>query len=80
MKLFLFTTPTCPNCPAVKDILEVRQIEYELVDASTPKGLELARKFGVGRVPTLIETDDNGHLKTSSYGIDEIEAVISGCS
>ncbi|MBW2992711.1 glutaredoxin, partial [Candidatus Woesearchaeota archaeon] len=38
LKNLLFTTPMCPNCPAAKNLLEEKKIEFELVDASVPEG------------------------------------------
>ena len=76
MKRLLFTTKTCPNCPAAKDFLDLKGIDYESVDASVPEGLELAKKFGIGTVPTLITTDDNDKMTDSATGIDEIEAAV----
>jgi ribonucleoside-triphosphate reductase (formate) len=78
MKNILFTTPTCPNCPAAKTLLELKELDFELVDASTPEGLNLARKYGVGSVPTFIIIDSKGEIKDSAKGVDEIEALITG--
>ena len=76
MKNLLFTTQTCPNCPAAKVFLDVSGIDFDLVDASKPEGLNLARKYGVGSVPTLIVVDDKGGMTDSASGLDDIEALI----
>ncbi|MBW2992074.1 hypothetical protein KY345_02540, partial [Candidatus Woesearchaeota archaeon] len=66
----------CPNCPAAKNLLEEKKIEFELVDASVPEGLEKARKFNIAQVPTLVVLEDNKVVK-SVYGVDNIEKEIS---
>jgi ribonucleoside-triphosphate reductase (formate) len=76
MTNLLFTTPTCPNCPAAKVFLDVSGLDFELVDASKPEGLNLARKYGVGSVPTLVVVDDKGSMTDSAYGLDDIEALV----
>lgn len=76
MKNLLFTTPSCPNCPTAKSLLDIKGIEYNIVDASKPEGLEKAKKFGVGSVPTLIILDDQNKFKDSARSVDEIEAYI----
>ena len=48
----LFTTKTCPNCPAAKANLERRGIAYKIVDAN--ENQELAQKYGIMSVPSLV--------------------------
>jgi ribonucleoside-triphosphate reductase len=48
----LFTTKTCPNCPAAKANLEKMGIAYKIVDAMESQ--DLAQKYGVMSVPTLV--------------------------
>lgn len=55
----LFTSRTCPNCPAAKK--EFEKLKRERVDAElhelethTPQGQKLAKKFGIMSVPTFI--------------------------
>jgi glutaredoxin len=75
-EFLLFTTPTCPKCPAAKKLLEQKGVKYELVDASKPDGLDKARKFQIVQVPALIVLE-NGNLISKASGIDEIEKEIS---
>jgi glutaredoxin len=74
-KLLLFTTQICPKCPAAKKLLEDRKIKYELVDASEPHGLEMARKFQIMQVPTLVILDGET-VVAKATGADEIEKNI----
>ena len=43
---------------------------------NTTEGLELARKYGIGAVPTLIIVDEAGEMQDSASGIDKIEALL----
>ncbi len=49
-KIYLFTTPTCPNCTVAKEWL--KDMAYELVDATQQP--ELAEKFQIMRAPSLV--------------------------
>lgn len=49
-KKYLFTTATCPNCRAAKEMLE--GMDVEIIDAE--KQPELARKYGIMQAPTLV--------------------------
>ena len=75
-KFLLFTTQSCPKCPAAKKLLEQKEVDYVLVDASSPEGFDEAKKFQISQVPTLVILEDDNLLSKSS-GIDEIEKEIS---
>ena len=68
----LFTTPSCPQCPRAKQFLEGKAMPFTLVDASQPRGLDLARKYQLRTVPSLVEVDDEGLAKKSLFGAEEI--------
>lgn len=65
----------CPNCPKVKDFMKTVSLKGELVDASTPLGLEQAQKFDVGSVPTVIFLEDD-NVKSVAHSVEEIKRVI----
>ncbi len=50
--ILLFTTKTCPNCPAAKKHLTNAGIEYRLVDAEEEAGL--SERYRIQSVPTLV--------------------------
>ncbi|MBO4409219.1 MAG: thioredoxin family protein, partial [Spirochaetales bacterium] len=64
----LFTTKSCPNCPAAKANLDKRGISYKIVDAM--ENQELAQKYGVMAVPTLIP--DPNDPSTVITGVSQI--------
>jgi len=58
-KVYLFTSPTCPHCPAAKEFIrgfKKTRDDFVLVDASvaTRNGEKLAKKFDVMSVPTFV--------------------------
>ena len=56
----LFTTSTCPNCAAAKDMLNAAGIKYTVVMAEENK--DLARKYKIMQAPTLV-IDSNGKVE-----------------
>jgi len=73
----LFTTKTCPKCPEVKRFMEETGLEGVFVDASTPEGLDEARKYSVAQVPTVIFFDENGKIIRKANNIDEIKEIMN---
>ena len=60
MKYILITTSTCIKCPPIKEMLDKKGIDYQLVIADQdPKGMELAVTHSVSAVPTLIRINDD---------------------
>ncbi len=56
----LFTTSTCPNCAAAKDMLNAAGIKYTVIMAEENK--DLARKYKIMQAPTLV-IDSNGKVE-----------------
>jgi thioredoxin 1 len=55
----LFTSPTCPHCPAAKRVAEnvVGQMEGALMierDVSIPENAEIAASYGIRGVPVIV--------------------------
>ena len=50
--VFLFKTPTCPNCKAAGALLDRAGVGYTSLNANEEK--ELVMKFGVKQAPTLV--------------------------
>jgi len=59
IKLLLFISPTCPQCPAAKDVAEKLQkiredIEIEVLDISNHDNLTTALMLQVASTPTFV--------------------------
>ena len=82
MILKLFTQPTCPKCPAAKQL--VKQIEnkfqVENYDIKTEEGLAEALSYDIMSTPSIVITDhDNnviGEWKSIVPTIDDINKVL----
>lgn len=74
---YLFTTPSCPNCPRAKETLLKSDLEVQVVDASTPEGLDLAKQHQVMQVPSLILQKKNGQGFQSFHGLEKILAYLN---
>lgn len=72
----LFTTPTCPSCPAVKAHMQSLPLPGELVDATTPDGAIDAGKHGIMTVPTVIFYDSVGSVIDLAQSIKQVNRVI----
>ncbi|MBN2880957.1 hypothetical protein JXM83_02795 [Candidatus Woesearchaeota archaeon] len=62
MNFLLFTTPTCPNCPRVKEYMKTTGLVGDFIDAATKEGLDKAREFKVTSVPTVIFLKDKNEV------------------
>ena len=58
-QVYLFTSPTCPHCPAAKDFIEKfseerDDFDYEVLSSFDNYGRAMAQEFEVRAVPTFI--------------------------
>jgi ribonucleoside-triphosphate reductase len=72
-KLLLFTTNTCPKCPAVKNWLDSSGIEFFGIDNTMLNFWDIADKYNVRSVPTLIAVDENGKEIWRANEVSEIQ-------
>ena len=75
MKYLLFFTPMCIRCPSVKKFMKESEIEGEEIDASSGKGVDLAKKYNIKSVPTIVFLEGNEE-KHRANSIDEIKKVV----
>jgi len=76
----LFTTPMCPKCPAIKEFMKGTDLEGEFVDATSADGLEQARKYKVGSVPTVLFFDEKGETVSKATSLEEVKRVVENRS
>lgn len=75
-KLMLFTTNTCPKCPAVKNWLGTNEVEFFAIDNTMLNFWEMAEKYNVRSVPTLMAMDENGREVWRASEVSEIQQKI----
>ena len=56
----LFYRTTCPNCPAVKRVMETFNIEGGSINVDTDLGFGMATKYNVMAVPTVVFFNERG--------------------
>ncbi|MFH1375571.1 MAG: thioredoxin family protein [Patescibacteria group bacterium] len=79
MKYLLFTTTTCPNCPALKEfVAENISFGGEVLDDSSPNFGERIREAGVQNAPTLIVFDDEGAEVFRGGEVSEVADFLGG--
>lgn len=77
LKLLLFTTNTCPKCPAVKNWLTSNNIDYFAVDNSMLNFWELTKKYDIHSVPTLVALDSDGQVAWKVHEISQIQQQLN---
>lgn len=76
IKYKLFTTPTCPNCPNVKEFMKTVDIPGEVVNAATMEGSVLAAKFGIMAVPTVLFFNKDNEVIEKAQSVPQVRRVI----
>lgn len=73
--IFLFVTPTCPNCKTAKRMLDEAGIQYQVIDAFEKP--DMAETFHVQAAPSLVVVD-KGHTEQTFATIQEIRGFCKG--
>ncbi len=71
--IYLFKTPTCPNCRAAGAMLEKAGISYSAINANEDP--ELVKKFGIKQAPTLVLV--TGGTVEKIRGVSDIKGWVS---
>ncbi|MCC7432221.1 hypothetical protein IT412_01720 [Candidatus Peregrinibacteria bacterium] len=77
LKLILFTTKACPKCPAVKSLLSENGVNYFGLDDSMLNFMEMAERYKVRSVPTLMALDENGGEIWRASDLSEISQLVN---
>ncbi|MFT4312819.1 MAG: anaerobic ribonucleoside-triphosphate reductase [Candidatus Woesearchaeota archaeon] len=76
-KCILVTTPSCPNCTYVKKHLEKNEFPFEIADATTTAGFDLAKKHQISSVPSAIFMDEQDETVTVELGQEKILSFLA---
>lgn len=69
MRLIKLYSNSCGPCKVLENNLKQANIEHENVLVASDKGEELADKYNVRNIPTLLLLDDNDNLIKKFTGI-----------
>ena len=72
----LFTTPFCKACKGVKEFLSNSTINGDHIDASSDEGGEVAVKYNVQGVPTVIFLDEKNNEITRARTLSDVKEII----
>ena len=73
-QVYLFATPTCPNCKIAAAAMDKLGMVYEKVYAN--EHIDMAKEFGVRQAPTLVIASDGTIEKYA--GLPEIKKYLAG--
>ena len=83
MQVFLFTQPTCPQCPAAKEavncVCNEKNVEVKEINVKTDEGLMDAIKYNILSTPTAIVIEGNKVVKAIRGYVSkgELEACLA---
>jgi len=69
MQLLKFYATWCNPCNAMTEIMEEITFPYEVISVDIEENMDLALKYGVRSVPTLVLVNENGEKVTSNVGL-----------
>lgn len=76
MKILKFSASWCQPCKALtKTLQDVNLAGFELQEVDVEENQELAAKYGIRNVPTMVMVDDSGNVKSISVGSKSKTAV-----
>lgn len=76
MKLLKFFSPTCGPCKIMATRLkDLKNCTIEEHDISTDNGSDVAEKYKVRSIPTLVLLNNNDEVIETFNGIVEIETI-----
>ena len=73
-QVYLFATPTCPNCKIAAAAMDKLGMVYEKVYAN--EHIDMAKEFGVRQAPTLVIVSDGAIERYA--GLPEIKKYLAG--
>jgi hypothetical protein len=79
-RYLFFMTPMCPNCAEIHDYMASVKVPGDEIDATDDVGMEMAQKFEVMSVPTLVFLGEDGRERARATNITEVERIVSNKS
>lgn len=81
MRYVLFTTATCPKCPAMKSfVAENIKFEGEVLDNNSENFGERIAEAGVQNAPTIVIYEDGGQEVFRTDEVDQLDEWLKKAS
>jgi ribonucleoside-triphosphate reductase len=72
----LFYSPNCPNCPSAKAFVKDLGFEGQMVDVSTEEGFNLANKYNIFSVPSIVLFDADNSIIKICCSLNELKLLL----
>lgn len=73
-QFLFFYSDTCSKCPPVKDYVKNMNLEGKYFNVSKKEGMELAKKYHISSLPSVVFLDQTGKVSNVAHSIAEINA------
>ena len=80
MKVLKIYSRTCRPCKVLESNLQLAGIPHESIDVQSMQGEDIAAKYEVRAVPTLILVDDNGNAVKRHSGLLGVQELKEFCN
>ena len=80
MKVLKIYSRTCGPCKVLENNLQLAGIPHESVDVQSMQGEDIAAKYEVRTVPTLILVDDGGNVVKRHNGLLGVQELKEFCN
>lgn len=80
MKVLKIYSRTCGPCKVLENSLQLAGIPHESVDVQSIQGEDIAAKYEVRTVPTLILVDDEGNIVKRHNGLLGVQELKEFCN
>lgn len=80
MKILKIYSKTCGPCKVLENNLQLAGIPHESVDVQSAQGEEIAAKYEVKAVPTLLLVDEEGKVIKRHTGLLRVQELKEFCN
>lgn len=75
MTVYKFYADWCGPCKALTGLLEMNHLSDKVVPVDIDQDPELASKYGVRSLPTMVRVDSRGDFVSSMVGVKSTEEI-----
>lgn len=80
MKVLKIYSGTCGPCKVLESNLQLAGIPHESIDVQSIQGEDIAAKYEIRAVPTLILVDNEGNIVKRHSGLLDIQELKEFCN